>query len=324
MSSWVLLVCCVCALKTSLSSVLDQSPGLLHVFVGDTFKVKCLHELPVSYCYSTTSWHKMDPRTGKLIQKLSQGPKTDQLEDNGKTCSLTISNATLQDSGMYYCTGVHNLIALIGNGTRVIVTDRARFNPSIILYSPLDVSGPIVPLQCLVMGAVPSQVQVSWIIDQTERGGWTESSWTENSDSAQEYTRAQITLSEEEWRKADLIECFVAYDGKNTSKRLEKQGNKIDLCAWLLYLGFGVAFLTIGVTVTVAVCLRKERQKDTKAKGCRKRNTQSQPQNYGKRDTLKPAAERPAWTDVEYSSLNPDSLNQRPNAVPPSGTKQQQ
>ena len=86
------------------------------------------------------------------------------------------------------------------------------------MYSPLDVSGPIVPLQCLVMGAVPSQVQVVWIIDHSERSGWTESSWTENSDSALEHTRAHITLSEQEWTQAAQIECLVMFDGKNISK----------------------------------------------------------------------------------------------------------
>ncbi|XP_072530793.1 immunoglobulin kappa light chain-like isoform X2 [Salminus brasiliensis] len=313
MSSWVLIVCCACALKTSLSSVLTQSPGLLHVSVGDTFKLKCTHELPVAYCYSTTTWHRVDWRTGEL-QKLSKSswtPNTNP-ENNGKTCSLTISKATLQDSGTYYCTGLLNTIVLVGNGTRVIVTDPGHLDPSIIMYSPIDVSGPIVPLQCLVMGAAPSQVQVSWIIDQTEHEGWTESSWTRNTDSAEEYTRAHITLTKEQWTEADLIECVVVSDSKNISKRLVKWGNDAGVCTWLLYLGFGVAFLTIAVTITVAVGLRRE--KNTTVKGHRNRNTPNKTQNHGKRDTLKPTAERSPGTDVEYSCLNPDSLNQRPNS----------
>ncbi|XP_072530791.1 immunoglobulin kappa light chain-like [Salminus brasiliensis] len=286
MGSWVLLICWTCcALKTSLSSVLTQSPGLLHVSVGDTFQVKCIHEIPVMYCYSTTTWHRVDWRTGEL-KKLSTSswtPNTNP-ENNGKTCSLTISKATLQDSGMYYCTGLLNTVILFGNGTRVIVTDPARLDPSIIMYSPSDISGPIIPLQCLVMGAAPSQVQVFWNINQIEHEGWTELSWAGNSDSSQEYTRAYITVSKEVWTEADWIECVAVSEGKTISKRLVKRG----VCSWYLFLGFGVAFLTIAVATTVAVRLYK---------GIQRTNSR----------IMKPTAERRTWTVVEYSCWNHDN-----------------
>ncbi|XP_036421362.1 uncharacterized protein LOC118804847 [Colossoma macropomum] len=262
MGPWLLLFWCACTLKTSLSSVLTQTPGTVQVSVGEPFTLKCIHELQVQYCYTTTTWHKVNKRTGQLAEIR---PELHMQQTDTKVCTLTISKATLQDSGMYHCTGLYNKIVLVGNGTRVIVTDPDPPSPSIIMYSPLDVFGPTVPLQCLVMGAVPSQVQVVWIIDHSERSGWTESSWTENSDSALEHTRAHITLSEEEWTEAAQIECLAMFDGTNISRTLVPGANDAGMCSWLLYLGIG--FLTITAAVTVAVCLCRERQKDAAAEG---------------------------------------------------------
>ncbi|XP_036421492.1 uncharacterized protein LOC118805002 [Colossoma macropomum] len=312
MGPWLLLLCCACTLKTSLSSVLTQTPGTVRVSVGEPFTLQCIHEMQVQYCYSTTTWHKVNKRTGQLAEIR---PELDMQQTNTKVCTLTISKATLQDSGMYHCTGLYNKIVLVGNGTRVIVTDPDPPSPSIIMYSPLDVFGPTVPLQCLVIGAVPSQVQVVWIIDHSERSGWTESSWIENSDSALEHTRAHITLSEEEWTEAAQIECLAMFDGINVSRTLVPGGNNAGMCSWLLYLGFGAVFLTIAVTITVAVCLRREKRKDAAPKGYCGRNTHSKQPKHGKRDTLRPATERPPRTEVEYSCLNPDSLNKHLNAV---------
>ncbi|XP_037391455.1 uncharacterized protein LOC108442985 [Pygocentrus nattereri] len=304
MGPWLLLLCCAWTLKSSLSSVLWQTPGTVWVPVGEAFTLQCIHEMKVQYCYSATSWHKVSKRTGRLNEIR---PELNMKQTDTKVCTLTIPNATLQDSGMYHCTGLYNKIVLVGNGTRVIVTDPGPLSPSIIMYSPLDVSGPIVPLQCLVMGVVPSQVQVVWIIDHSERLGWTESSWTDNSDTAVEHTRAHITLSEDQWTEAARIECLVKFDGTNISKSLVpgdmpflfSRSGSASMCSWLMFLGIG--FLTITAAVTVAVCLCRERQKDAAAEGCCDGDTEDEQQ--GEEDTLNPKAERSSWTAVEYSCL---------------------
>ncbi|XP_076850099.1 uncharacterized protein LOC143499241 isoform X2 [Brachyhypopomus gauderio] len=193
------------------------------------------------------------------------------------------------------------------------VKNRGPIMPSIIMYSPSDFVGPTGPLQCLVKGAVPSQVRVVWIIDQSNRTGLTESAWTENSDSADEYTRATITITAEEWAKATHIECVVMYDGVEISKTL----NRDSACIWLLYAGIAAVFLTVAVTVTLAVYLHKDLQSATTIKGYRGTYAQGK-QNNGNRDTLRPTAMRPsAIMEVEYSSVNPDSFNQL-GVVPPS------
>ncbi|XP_066531878.1 uncharacterized protein [Hoplias malabaricus] len=316
MSLWPLLVCCAFTFKTSVSSVLLQSPEVVHVSVGDTFTLNCIHEMKVKYCYSTTTWHKVNPRTWKLSEVSSSSPDLNRQAADTKMCSLTVSKATLQDSGIYYCAGGYNLMGLVGNGSRVIVTNPGPLELSIVPFWPLDVSSSSVPLQCLVMGAVPSQVQIVWMIDDRKRSGWTESSWTQDRDSPLEFTRAHITLSQAEFKQAAQIECVVNYSNRSLSKTLRPRGTEADVCSLLLYMGFTAVFLTIAVTVTVTVCLRREKRKNATTKGKRARNTQNQQQNQGKRETFKPAVERPPRTEVEYSCLNPEILNQNLNTLP--------
>ncbi|KAK1805341.1 hypothetical protein P4O66_019177, partial [Electrophorus voltai] len=247
----------------SCSFLVTQSPGTVHVSVGDTFTLKCMRELPVTYCYSSTIWQKSNPRTGKITEFISGNTR---LEDGGKTCTLTMSNATVQNSGIYYCSILYSTSVIVGNGTRVIVTDPGLLKPSISMYSPSDIGGRTVTLQCLVKGAVPSQVSVAWIIDQSERTGLTESAWTENSDSAEECTRATVTVSTEEWTKATHVECVVVYDGTKISKTLNRDHSD-SVCAWLLYAGIGAAILILAVTVALAVWLHKEIQSTATVKG---------------------------------------------------------
>lgn len=93
-----------------------------------------------------------------------------------------------------------------------------------IQYSPDETYSSAVLLQCLVTGVVPSQVRVFWIMGQKEHTGWTESAWTNNTDSATEFTRAHISIPLEEWTQVNEIKCIVEYVGKNISKTLIKLG----------------------------------------------------------------------------------------------------
>uniref|UniRef100_A0A8C1PDW0 Ig-like domain-containing protein n=1 Tax=Cyprinus carpio TaxID=7962 RepID=A0A8C1PDW0_CYPCA len=179
-------------LLTTQSFSLTQSPVLTHVSVGSSVELRCIFEQPITYCYISAAWKKLNLRTGKFMT-VKTSFENNVLQHDRKTCVLTLSYLTKKDSGMYYCMSQFNQMVVLGNGSRVIVTAHEPDLPS-------------VSLQCLVTGLVPSQVRVFWRIGQNELSGWTESGWTDDTDSATEFTRAHLSVPAEEWDEADEIQ----------------------------------------------------------------------------------------------------------------------
>ncbi|XP_039536621.1 immunoglobulin kappa light chain-like isoform X1 [Pimephales promelas] len=262
MNTWTccwILCFCISALQTNCSFLVSQSPELTHVSVGDTVQLKCIFEQKVSYCYSTVVWQKLNLRTGKLTPVMSGSHQHDE-----KTCVLTLTNVMTKDSGLYYCISHHNSMAIVGSGSRVIVTDHSVVEPELsILYSVSDTGSSSVALQCLVTGVDPSQVQVFWRIgEKTHVGSWTEFGWTNSTDSHTEFKRAHLSISADEWTEADEIQCFAEYNGINTSKTL-KRYVMVNLSEWNqrtfwpLYCCFGAAVLMV---VVFSICLCQGKQ----------------------------------------------------------------
>ncbi|XP_060720819.1 uncharacterized protein LOC132842170 isoform X1 [Tachysurus vachellii] len=282
----LLLLCFVSTLRTSLSSVVHQSPESISVSVGDSFKLKCTRDLPISYCFSSISWCKVNPRSGKL-DDISKDNK-DQEEDDNLSCTKTIFNARVQDSGTYYCASIHDKLLFIGTGTRVVVTDTGPVKLSVVLYTPVEVEvdAPSVLLQCVVMDVVPSQVRVSWLVDKDERTGWTDSGWTGHDDAASVYTRAQIRVPVEEWSYA-TIQCVVMYTNQTVYRSVPPRTGHSDLSVSMLYGACSVSVFTVAVMLAVVLCSCKE-----------KHNTHTM------------ITEKPSTiTHVEYSYWNTDDVN---------------
>ncbi|XP_056110523.1 immunoglobulin kappa light chain-like isoform X2 [Rhinichthys klamathensis goyatoka] len=260
MSTWTccwILCFCMSASQTTCSFLVSQSPDLTYVSVGDTVQLRCTFEHKVSYCYSAVTWQKLNLRTGKLTPTRS-GSQSDLLQHDDKTCVVTLTNVKQNDSGLYYCISHSNSMAIVGSGSRVIVTDHSVVEPELyILYSASETGSSSVALQCLVTGVVPSQVQVFWRIGEKAHVGWTESAWTDSTDSATEFTRAHLSISADEWTEADEIQCFAEYNGKNMSKTLKRYGWN-QRTFWPLYCGFGAAFLTMAVVFSICLCQGKQ------------------------------------------------------------------
>ncbi|XP_060760007.1 uncharacterized protein LOC132870382 isoform X2 [Neoarius graeffei] len=287
-----LFLFCLFSLQSVACAMIVQYPAVVKVFRGEMVSLVCdLVELLTS-CDSVI-WFKVHLRTREM--SLATAVHNDP---RASPCTGLIYNTSMADSGVYYCTAKHSVISYLGNGSTVIITERHP-RPIITLYVPAESVGPSIPLQCMVMGVVPSEVNVSWVVGESEMTGWTESGWTHTNDSV-EYTLAHINIPSENWAETPNVDCVVEVDGRRVSKSLQQGSSQ--LCSWLMYLCSGVALVVVIVFVVTLVSLQQGRS----CVPTRLTNSHFSRRNGGKK-----RPKRSSVLELQYASLDLTSNRQQ-------------
>ncbi|XP_074789867.1 immunoglobulin heavy constant epsilon [Oncorhynchus kisutch] len=202
-------------------STVIQYPPVVEEVVGGNITMNCILEGLTSYCY-TVAWIRLPKQPGALrVLKNTIINTRSEYEIFKHMCPVSIYNVAVTDSGIYYCAVIYGQQIYLGNGTTVIVKDGTKAPPTIEILKPLNSYHSSVSLLCLVSGVVPSQVHVFWLIDGREDSGLTESTWTDNSDSATEFTRNQILVKAEEWDRGAECTCVVEFEGQYINKTVQ-------------------------------------------------------------------------------------------------------
>ncbi|KAJ8267887.1 hypothetical protein COCON_G00130590 [Conger conger] len=299
----LLLLCFIYALKAQNTGVI-QTPGLLTVEDGGTIILQCVLDAEGTRCY-TVVWAKTDSRTKMLIF-----PKNGADDGSGSTCTFTVENATLNDSGTYYCSVVLGSMTYFGSGSNVIVTQANRTEPP-----PVDIlwprsAQPRIPLLCVVSGVVPSEVRVFWVIDGEEDSGFTESFWTKDGGEVVESAQNRVLVPAEEWERGVVCTCVVEYAGKNFSKSVQNEGSP-DGCAVLLYGIIAVAALTVIVAIWFCVFLHRGRSVRGDGGEREQRRTTDLEHRHRSGRQERGSAIDPTISEVQYASLEEASLARR-------------
>ncbi|KTF77928.1 hypothetical protein cypCar_00044332 [Cyprinus carpio] len=240
----ILLCSCLFASHTTHSFFLTQSPVLTHVSVGGSVELRCIFEHTIIYCYISAAWEKLNLRTGKLTTVKTSNENNVRQHDR-KTCVLTLNSVTKKDSGKYFCMSQFNQMAVIGNGSRVIVSDHSEPELS-ILHSLQEPDSASVSLQCLVTGLVrvsgPEPAIVSWLVYAG-------------------CVAALLTIF-------ITIIMSVGYTEAHKEKchRKISYGPEPAIVSWLVYAGCVAALLTIFITIIMSVGLYRDMLMTKKSK----------------------------------------------------------
>ncbi|KAI4892241.1 hypothetical protein NFI96_028207 [Prochilodus magdalenae] len=170
-----------------------------------------------AYCY-TVAWMKVNPDGGSLvISKNVAGSLSKQIHLESTECPVVIHNTTAEDSGMYYCTVTDRQKIYTGNGTSVLVQAHSSAAPSVeVLKLPSSSTfGSAVPVQCVVRGAVPSQVHLYWVI-----GFRRERAQTDTVRAKGEVFTVSWMLMKSEDCKGEECACVVEHEGQTITKTL--------------------------------------------------------------------------------------------------------
>uniref|UniRef100_A0A3B1IFY6 Ig-like domain-containing protein n=1 Tax=Astyanax mexicanus TaxID=7994 RepID=A0A3B1IFY6_ASTMX len=103
-------------------SNISQSPEHVKVPLGGTAYLQCDLGHLMTVC-DVISWYKLHPRTQQLNKTTAINTET---REEGQ-CLGVFHNITVRDSGIYYCVVVYTVMMYMGNGSRVIVTEKMYF-----------------------------------------------------------------------------------------------------------------------------------------------------------------------------------------------------
>ncbi|XP_055074942.2 immunoglobulin kappa light chain [Misgurnus anguillicaudatus] len=238
--SYIVLFC-VISLKVTAGTV-SQFPQSVDVSLGDTVTIYCHLNKVQSLCH-TVAWLRVDPVNGETHTVQVPPQSTNQMQSS--VCSVSVYNATEQDSGTYYCIVLDREQMYLGNGTTVIVKETVSM-PSIeiMAFASSNAHDSTVTLQCVIERFAPSQVHAYWLIGSKWENGQIGSIWERNRENSVGKTVNHVTVSEKEWRSAGDCACVVKFGGQTFIKTLHYNDIQ-DLCYTLISTPRIVALVTV-------------------------------------------------------------------------------
>ncbi|KAL0962266.1 hypothetical protein UPYG_G00337850 [Umbra pygmaea] len=221
----LLLLCWSHVLKVTLTSIITQKPEVVMMKTGGTVTLECNLNEPNTYCHYVT-WMKIDHRADKIMEsKDVRGySKSEKVtKDKVLVCAVKINNATMRDSGTYYCSLVQHNMVYTGNGSRVIIVT--------------DIPGQ-------AYGTDPLTIKIL-------------SSDSDGLSCPSPVFGVRSGPISEEWDRGAECTCVVEFEGHNFTKTMQRRNDFNSICTVLLYGVTSGAVLIILVAVTIVLCLHR-------------------------------------------------------------------
>ncbi|XP_074055925.1 immunoglobulin lambda-1 light chain-like isoform X2 [Macrotis lagotis] len=143
---------------------------------------------------------------------------------SGNTATLSISGLQAEDEADYYCQQWDNSAKAIifGGGTRLTILGQPKASPTVNVFAPSqdELDTKKATLVCLISDFYPGALEVAWTKDGSPVSQGVQTSrpnrQTDNKYSASSY----LTLSADQWLRANTYSCKVTHDGKVIQKEL--------------------------------------------------------------------------------------------------------
>ncbi|KAI1885988.1 hypothetical protein AGOR_G00209420 [Albula goreensis] len=247
------------ALVAIAEGVVFQHPSSLRVPAGKGVTLHCDISGVTGRC-AFVWWLLVQPDTGLTIYR---NPNIITIPGNTRTadraCLLHIPSTNRSDTGTYYCAVSDSRMSYYGNGTTLIVTERAVTDITMDILVPvpqlLDQSDPVT-LLCLVSGVDPSKAKVHWEVEGKVR----RTELPQANALASDAIRTRLSVPSQSWARGVPVTCVLETDkGLSLNKTISRAGiGTFSQCVYLVAAVGGVSFLIfIATIITVCVILLK-------------------------------------------------------------------
>uniref|UniRef100_A0A8C1D3U6 Ig-like domain-containing protein n=1 Tax=Cyprinus carpio carpio TaxID=630221 RepID=A0A8C1D3U6_CYPCA len=191
----------------SMAETVYQFPPSVKVRSGERVTMHCQLNEVQSFCH-TVAWVRVHPVSGMIdILQDSNIPRQTKEQVETTVCQASIYNATVQDSGTYYCITTDREHMYLGNVSELLPN-------MMVLKVCVDKKA-----HCTVGEFASSRVYVHWLIGSRKENGQTLFVWEEGEENSVKIHN-YVAVSAEEWRTEGAYTCVVSFGGWMFNKTL--------------------------------------------------------------------------------------------------------
>uniref|UniRef100_A0A8C1P7Z3 Ig-like domain-containing protein n=1 Tax=Cyprinus carpio TaxID=7962 RepID=A0A8C1P7Z3_CYPCA len=219
-------------LNFTMAETVYQFPPSVKVRSGERVTMHCQLNEVQSFCH-TVAWVRVHPVSGMIdILQDSNIPRQTKEQVETTVCQASIYNATVQDSGTYYCITTDREHMYLGNGTALTFLlynypfccfMSVKWCLSFFFQLAANKRDSTVTLQCTVGEFASSRVYVHWLIGSRKENGQTLFVWEEGEENSVKIHN-YVAVSAEEWRTEGAYTCVVSFGGWMFNKTLHYYG----------------------------------------------------------------------------------------------------